>query len=197
MQRYTVYLYLETALHVSHGTSTHHQECIQLYLQHLVFVTPLLLSAAIVEELELVWVWIFSPWEVHDYTDILRLTDSKYRIVSSWARNVTKSNSHEERNKLVHNPLHDLSNSELARKIAFGTHLALIQEVTLSIPWHRTLPCVIFICKKQFSFWIIPLLNLPLFLILLENFNNFSATWRSWIRESWYNYESNQRDATI
>jgi hypothetical protein len=53
MQGYTVYLYLETALHVSGGTSNHHQERIQLYLQHLVFVTPLLLSAAIVEELEL------------------------------------------------------------------------------------------------------------------------------------------------
>jgi len=46
--------YLETALHVSGDTSTHHQERIQLYLQHLVFVTPLLLSAAIVEELDLV-----------------------------------------------------------------------------------------------------------------------------------------------
>jgi len=44
--------YLETALHVSGGTITHHQECKQLYLQHLVFVIPLLLSAAIVEELE-------------------------------------------------------------------------------------------------------------------------------------------------
>ena len=44
MQLYTVYLYLETALHVSAGTSTHHQDRIQLYLQHLVFVTPLLLS---------------------------------------------------------------------------------------------------------------------------------------------------------
>jgi hypothetical protein len=52
MQRYTVYLYLETALHVSGGNSTHHQERMHLYLQHLVFVTPLLLSAAIVEELE-------------------------------------------------------------------------------------------------------------------------------------------------
>jgi hypothetical protein len=52
MQRYTFYLYLETALHVSGGTSTHHQEHIQLYLHHLVFVTPLLLFAAIVEELE-------------------------------------------------------------------------------------------------------------------------------------------------
>jgi hypothetical protein len=51
-QRYTVYLYLETALHVSGGTSTHHQERMQLYLHHLLFVTPLLLSAAIVEELE-------------------------------------------------------------------------------------------------------------------------------------------------
>jgi len=54
MQRYPVYLYLETPLYVSGGTFTHHQECIQLYLQHLVFVTPLLISAAIVEELELV-----------------------------------------------------------------------------------------------------------------------------------------------
>ena len=52
MQLHTVYLYLETALHVSGGTSTHHQERIQLYLQHLVFVTPLLPSAASVEELE-------------------------------------------------------------------------------------------------------------------------------------------------
>jgi hypothetical protein len=52
MQRYTVYLYLETTLHVSGGIFTHHQEHIQLYLQHLVFVTPLLLSAAIVKELE-------------------------------------------------------------------------------------------------------------------------------------------------
>jgi hypothetical protein len=52
MQSNTVYLYLETALHVSGSTSTHQQELIQLHLQHLVFVTPLLLSAAIVEELE-------------------------------------------------------------------------------------------------------------------------------------------------
>ena len=40
--------YLETALHVSGGTTTHRQEGKQLYLQHLVFVTPLLLSVAIV-----------------------------------------------------------------------------------------------------------------------------------------------------
>jgi len=39
--------YLETALHVSGGTSTHHQERKQLYLQRLVFITLLLLPAAI------------------------------------------------------------------------------------------------------------------------------------------------------
>jgi hypothetical protein len=50
MQRYTIYLYLETVLHISGGTSTHHQERIQVYLQRVEFATPLLLSAAIVEE---------------------------------------------------------------------------------------------------------------------------------------------------
>jgi hypothetical protein len=39
--------YLETALRVSGGTITHHQGRKQLYLQHLVFITPLLLPAAI------------------------------------------------------------------------------------------------------------------------------------------------------
>jgi hypothetical protein len=52
MQRYTVYLHLETALHVSGGTSTNHQKRIQQYLQHLVFVTPLQLPAAVVDEFE-------------------------------------------------------------------------------------------------------------------------------------------------
>jgi len=53
MQRYTVYFW-KTALLVSGGNSTHNQEHIQLYLQYLVPVKPLLLPAAIVEELELV-----------------------------------------------------------------------------------------------------------------------------------------------
>jgi hypothetical protein len=44
--------YLETALHVSGGITTHHQERKKLYLQHLVIVTPLLPPAAIVEDLE-------------------------------------------------------------------------------------------------------------------------------------------------
>ena len=39
--------YLKTALHVSGGTSTHHQVRKQLYIQHLVFVISLLLPAAI------------------------------------------------------------------------------------------------------------------------------------------------------
>jgi hypothetical protein len=61
MQHYTVYLYLETALHVSGCTTTHHQECRQLYLQHLVFVTPLLLPAAIVEESQYVNAHSYLP----------------------------------------------------------------------------------------------------------------------------------------
>jgi hypothetical protein len=39
--------YMETALHVSGGTTTHHQQRKQLYVQHLVFDTPLLLPAVI------------------------------------------------------------------------------------------------------------------------------------------------------
>ena len=50
---YFIYFW-KTALHVSGGISTHHQEHTQLYLQHLVLVKPLLLPAAIVEVLELV-----------------------------------------------------------------------------------------------------------------------------------------------
>jgi len=45
MQRDSVYFYLGTALHVSGDTTTHHQERKQLYLQYLVFLTPLLLSS--------------------------------------------------------------------------------------------------------------------------------------------------------
>ena len=63
MQRYTVYL--ETALHVSGGTTTHHQERKQLYLQHLVFVTPLLLSAAIVIDDG----WRYHPKHVEQFPD--------------------------------------------------------------------------------------------------------------------------------
>jgi hypothetical protein len=49
---HSLFFFLETAPHVSGGTTTHHQERKQLYLQYLVFVIPLLLPAAIMEELE-------------------------------------------------------------------------------------------------------------------------------------------------
>jgi hypothetical protein len=39
--------YLKTALHILGGNTIHHQKRKQIYLQHLVFVTPLLLPAAI------------------------------------------------------------------------------------------------------------------------------------------------------
>ena len=46
--------FCKTALHVSGGICTHHQEHKLLYLQYLVIVKPLLILAAIVDELELV-----------------------------------------------------------------------------------------------------------------------------------------------
>ena len=54
---YFIYLW-KTALHVSGGISTHHQENTQLYLKYLVLVKPWLLTVAIVEELELVCVCV-------------------------------------------------------------------------------------------------------------------------------------------
>ena len=47
--------YLETALHVSGGTTTYHQERKQLYPHHLVFVTPLLLPATISNAVDTVY----------------------------------------------------------------------------------------------------------------------------------------------
>jgi len=43
MQQYTVYLYLQIALHVSGCIPTHHQELLSLYLQYLALLRPLLL----------------------------------------------------------------------------------------------------------------------------------------------------------
>ena len=62
MQRYTFLFYLETALNVSSGTTTHHQERKQLYLQHLVFVTPLLLPAAMRQV-------AVTTWQIPDAVD--------------------------------------------------------------------------------------------------------------------------------
>ena len=95
MQLYTVYLYLETALHVSSGTCTHHQERIQLYLQHLVFDTPLLLPAALRQVAVTVWQipdalntvicapddgWRYHPKHVEQFPDINKLC----KVASCW-----------------------------------------------------------------------------------------------------------------
>ena len=79
MQLYTVYSYLETALHVSSGTPTHHQERIQLYLQHVVSVTPLLLPAAIVEEFEL-----FHDSGAGSSNDVTNTRCCRYSCMHSW-----------------------------------------------------------------------------------------------------------------
>jgi hypothetical protein len=50
MQLYKIRLFLQNALHVSGGFSAHHQKL--QYIQHLVFVKPLLLPFGVVEELE-------------------------------------------------------------------------------------------------------------------------------------------------
>jgi len=43
MQQYTIYLYLQAALHVSGGIATHYQDLTSLYLQYLALLGPLLL----------------------------------------------------------------------------------------------------------------------------------------------------------
>jgi len=53
MQHYTVYLYLSIALHVSGGISTHRQELLTLYLQHLALLRQLLLPVVDVTGWEL------------------------------------------------------------------------------------------------------------------------------------------------
>jgi hypothetical protein len=77
MQLYNSLLYLETAVHVSGLTSTHHQERIQLYLQHLAFVRPLLLPAAIAAVDTVVHApddgWRYHPKHVQQLPDINKM----------------------------------------------------------------------------------------------------------------------------
>ena len=61
--------YLETALHVSGGSSTHHQERKQPYLQHLVFVTPLLLPAVDTVVCAPDDGWRYNPKHVEQFPD--------------------------------------------------------------------------------------------------------------------------------
>ena len=74
MQLYTVYLYLETALHVSGGTSTHYQERIQLYLQHLV---PGAVDRVVCAPDD---GWRYHPKHVEQFPDINKL----YKVASCW-----------------------------------------------------------------------------------------------------------------
>jgi len=101
MQQYTVYLYLSTALHISCGISTHHQQLISLYLQYVALLRPLLLpivshpvtfttgsskglSNARYCRYSVMsswwWVWRYHPKHVEQLTDINKL----YIVASSW-----------------------------------------------------------------------------------------------------------------
>jgi hypothetical protein len=80
MQRYVVYL--ETALHVSGGTTTYHQERKQLYLEHLVFFTPLLLPAAITPDNK----WLYHPKHVEQFPDKLRNVASCWTYITIFLR---------------------------------------------------------------------------------------------------------------
>jgi hypothetical protein len=76
--------YLETALHVSGGIITHNQKRKQLYLQHLVFVTPLLLPAAIVEESELQTSSISSTIVADSSNGVTNTGCCRYSCFRSW-----------------------------------------------------------------------------------------------------------------
>jgi hypothetical protein len=76
--------YLETALHVSGGSITHHQERKQLYLQHLVFVIRLLLPAAIVEELELLLSSNSSTIAAGSINGVTNTRCCRYSCMRSW-----------------------------------------------------------------------------------------------------------------
>jgi hypothetical protein len=76
MQRYTVYLYPETALHISGGTSTHHQERIQLYLQHL-WQIPDAVDTVVCASYD---GWKYHPKHVEQFPDINKLCN----VASCW-----------------------------------------------------------------------------------------------------------------
>ena len=65
MQQYTVYLYLQTALYVSGGIFTQHQQLISLNLQYLELLRPLLLPVVDVTR----WQLQFPSIHVHNTVD--------------------------------------------------------------------------------------------------------------------------------
>jgi hypothetical protein len=70
-----ILFYLETAIHVSGGTSTHQQERKQLYLQHLVFVTVVAVTVRQIPDAAVTVVcapddgWIYHPKHVQQFPD--------------------------------------------------------------------------------------------------------------------------------
>jgi len=94
MQQYTVYLYLQTALPVSGGVSTHHQELISLYLQYLALVRPWLdgncsshpVNVSIMPDTvdTVIWApddgWRYHPKQVQQFADINKL----FIVASCW-----------------------------------------------------------------------------------------------------------------
>jgi len=75
MQRYTVYLYLETALHVLGGTSTHHQEHIQIAVT--VWQIPDAVDTAVYAPDD---GWKYHPKHVEQFPDINKLCN----VASCW-----------------------------------------------------------------------------------------------------------------
>ena len=73
MQRYTIYLFLWNALHVSDGSSAHHQELKKYIYSIGYFGKTLLLPATVVEEME----------HFHDSGSIVRLLVNQFSRHSS------------------------------------------------------------------------------------------------------------------
>ena len=86
MQRYTIYLLLWNALHVSGGSSAHHQELKNCTYSIRYFVKPSLLPATIVEELEHIQFWApddgrrYRVKRVEHFTEINKLCN----VTSCW-----------------------------------------------------------------------------------------------------------------
>jgi hypothetical protein len=76
MQRYTVYLYLEIAVHVSSDISTHHQERIQLYLRHLWQIPDAVNTVVCAPDDG----WTYHPKHVEQFPEINKLCN----VTSCW-----------------------------------------------------------------------------------------------------------------
>jgi hypothetical protein len=87
MQRYTFYLYLKTVLHVSGGTSTHHQERIQLSTAYICHTVTAICRyrGRVGTGLSVLWVayapdngWKYHPKYVEQFPDMNKLCNVAY-----------------------------------------------------------------------------------------------------------------------